>query len=488
MNISTDLSRGSTALFTDLYQLTMAQAYWKEGLANQQSVFHLFFRNNPFKGGYVVTAGLEYVVNFLKDLRFSNADLHYLEGIESSDGTPMFEKSFLAYLGRQQFSCSVDAVPEGTVMFPHAPIIRVEGPVIQCQIIESPLLNMINFQSLIATKAARMVMAAAGKDIMEFGLRRAQGIDGALSASRAAYIGGCSSTSNLLAGKQFGIPVAGTHAHSWVMSFDSELESFKSYARAMPGNCIFLVDTYDTIAGVEKAIEVGRILEARNQKLLGIRIDSGDLAYFSAIARDMLDQAGFMETKIVASNDLDEHIIDSLNDQDSEIDQWGVGTKLVTAFDQPALGGVYKLGAIHKDNGWIYKLKLSEQAVKINNPGVQQVRRFFNNDGMIADMIYDIHSFEEKQFKLIDPLDHTRRKVIAKTTPYKDLLIPVFKEGRLVYSLPEIEEIRTQVRHGLSQLDKGIKRFINPHRYPVGLEQSLHQLKNQLIMDLRKNS
>ncbi|MDH3711659.1 MAG: nicotinate phosphoribosyltransferase [Cyclobacteriaceae bacterium] len=485
MKITNDLYGGSLALLTDLYQFTMAYAFWKEGRGEEESVFNLFFRKNPFKGGFTITCGLSYVIEFLQQYQFVEEDLAYLRQLKGHDQTPLFEEEFLSYLKNLKFQCQVDAIPEGTVVFPHEPLIRIQGPIIQCQLLESPLLNLINYQSLVATKAARVFEAAKGEMIMEFGLRRAQGIDGALSASRAAYIGGCSSTSNVLAGKLFNIPVAGTHAHSWVMSFDNELEAFHRYAHAMPNNCVFLVDTYDTLQGVRHAIEVGKALREQGKELLGIRIDSGDLAYFSNRARKMLDQAGFQDAKIVASNDLDENIITSLNDQAADIDTWGVGTKLVTAFDQPALGGVYKLSAVRKDEDWNYKLKLSEQAIKVNNPGIQQVRRFTSNGKMVADMIYDLNTELSEDYVLIDPMDVTRRKKITSGVSYRDLLEPIFKDGQLVYHEPDIHEIREKVRNEIAQLDKAVRRFVNPHSYVVGLEKSLHHLKTELILKLR---
>ena len=463
----------------------MAYAFWKEGRGEEESVFNLFFRKNPFQGGFTITCGLSYVIEYLQQFKFRDEDLQYLAGLKGHDNTPLFDKGFLDYLKTLEFSCSVQAIPEGTVVFPHEPLIRLQGPIIQCQLLESPLLNLINYQSLVATKAARVVEAAREAPILEFGLRRAQGIDGALSASRAAYIGGCSSTSNVLAGKLFGIPVSGTHAHSWVMSFDNELDSFRSYAHAMPNNCIFLVDTFDTIQGIRNAIEVGKMLEQQGKKLLGVRIDSGDLAYFSNRARQMLDDAGFKDAKIVASNNLDENIIASLEDQNADIDIWGVGTKLVTAFDQPALGGVYKLSAIRQAGQWVYKLKLSEQAIKVNNPGIQQVRRFTANGKMIADMIYDINSSLQEPYTLIDPMDVTRRKSISSETEFHDLLIPIFDQGKLVYDTPDVHQVKKKVTREMQMLDKAVKRFVNPHSYVVGLESSLHHLKTDLIMKLR---
>ncbi|MCA9445228.1 MAG: nicotinate phosphoribosyltransferase, partial [Candidatus Omnitrophica bacterium] len=304
-----EIYRTGLGLLTDLYQLTMAYGYWKTGRAEREAVFHLFFRKNPFKGGYTIAAGLQYVADFVEGFRFSADDIQYLSILTGNDEKPLFEPSFLEYLADLDLRLDVDAVPEGTVVFPHEPLVRVKGPILQCQILETPLLNFINFQSLIATKASRIVTATGGEPVLEFGLRRAQGIDGGLAASRAAYIGGCDATSNVLAGKLFGIPVRGTHAHSWVMSFHNELSAFQEYAEAMPNNCVFLVDTYDTIEGVRNAIEVGKELRESGHEMVGIRLDSGDLAYLSIEARKLLDEAGFPNAAIVASNDLDEGII-----------------------------------------------------------------------------------------------------------------------------------------------------------------------------------
>ncbi|MGI9542194.1 MAG: nicotinate phosphoribosyltransferase [Cyclobacteriaceae bacterium] len=487
MNVIQNLYRQPLGLLTDFYQLTMAYGYWKQGLAQKESVFHLFFRRNPYQGGFTITAGLEYVIDYLNGFAFNEQDLDYLRSLHGNDGKPMFEPAFLDYLKKLEFNCQVDAIPEGTLVFPQEPLIRVQGEILQCQLLETPLLNMINFQSLIATKAARISLAAQGEPVMEFGLRRSQGIDGALSASRAAFIGGCSSTSNVLAGKLFGIPVSGTHAHSWVMSFENELESFKAYAEALPNNCIFLVDTYDTLQGVKNAIEVGKALKAQGKQMAGIRIDSGDLAYFSTKARELLDQAGFDQAKIVASNNLDENIVTSLKDQDAAIDTWGIGTKLVTAFDQPALGAVYKLSAIKTEQGqWDYKIKLSEQAVKVNNPGVQQVRRFRNNNSLVADMIYDQPLGVDESRTIIDPMDATKRRSLSSEHyQHEDLLQPVFRDGKQVYQKPDIKVIKQRVIEQIQSLDKGIQRFVNPHTYPVGLEQQLYDLKTKLIFKLR---
>ncbi len=478
--------RCSLGLLTDLYELTMAYGYWKLGRTDQEAVFHLFFRKHPFRGGYTIACGLAYVIDFLECFRFDQDDTDYLAGLKGNNGKPLFETAFLEYLRSLKLTCDIDAVPEGTVVFPQEPLVRVQGPILQCQIIESALLNMINFASLIATKAARVCSAAQGEPVLEFGLRRAQGIDGALAASRAAYIGGCSATSNVLAGRLFGIRVGGTHAHSWVMSFDDELEAFDGYARALPNNCIFLVDTYDTLDGVRHAIEVGRRLRERGHDLTGIRLDSGDLAYLSIEARRMLDEAGFARTFIVGSNDLDEHIIASLKNQGARIAVWGVGTCLATAHDQPALGGVYKLGAVRRPGGpWQHKVKLSEQAAKVTTPGRLGVRRYRSGESFTADMIYDLDQGVPDQAVIVDPVDATRRKLLPCDIEHEDLLLPVFRGGGRVYDLPAIDDSRNRAARQLSGFHPGVKRFVNPHEYPTGLEQGLFEYKTGLVLAAR---
>ncbi|GMU22735.1 MAG: nicotinate phosphoribosyltransferase pncB2 [Phycisphaerae bacterium] len=478
--------RENLALLTDLYQLSMAYGYWKLGRCDDEAVFHLFFRANPFKGGYTVACGLEYVLDFLREMRFVDSDLEYLRQLSGNDERPLFEPAFLDHLAGMQLRCDLDAVPEGTVVFPQEPLIRVRGPLMQCQLLETPLLNIINFQSLIATKAARICLAAGEGPVLEFGLRRAQGIDGALAASRAAYVGGCHATSNVLAGKLFGIPVRGTHAHSWVMSFDSELEAFDGYARAMPNNCVFLVDTYGTLEGVAHAIEIGRRLRERGHRMVGIRLDSGDLAYLSVEARQMLDAAGFPDAGIVASNDLDEHIITSLKEQEAAIAIWGVGTRLVTGYDQPALGGVYKLSAIRRAGGeWQNRVKISEQAIKTTTPGIQQVRRYRLGSEFIGDMIYDERLGVGQERHIVDPGDPTRRKAIPAEASEEDLLVPVIRGGQMVYDSPSLKDIRQRTGQQLSALHRSVKRFLNPHEYPAGLEKGLHELKMRLIAEAR---
>ncbi len=488
MRLTDQIYATSLTLLTDLYQLTMAYGYWKQDMAEQEAVFHLYFRKNPFGGGYTVAAGLEQVVEYLQALQFREEDLEYLASLKGSKGQPLFEQGFLDYLRDMRFTCDIEAIPEGTVVFPNEPLIRVRGPLLQAQLIETPLLTIINFQTLIATKAARIVDAAKGDRVIEFGMRRAQGIDGSLSATRAAYIGGVKATSNLLAGKLFNIPVSGTHAHSWVQAFDSEQAAFDAYGDAFPHDSVFLVDTYNTLEGVKKAIETAQNLKHLGFNLNGIRLDSGDLTYLSIEARKMLDEAGFTDTNIVASNDLDEHLITSLKQEGSKVNVWGIGTKMVTAYDQPALGGVYKLAALKKDgNDWEYKIKLSEQLAKTSNPGMQQVRRFYDeNDGYIADMIFNELEPLPKQLLIVDPLDITRRKTIAPDTAFKDLLVPVFEKGKLKYNLPSLDSIQAKTQDELRHLHESIRRYMNPHSYPAGLEESLHHFKTELILKLRE--
>lgn len=479
----------SLALLTDLYQLTMAHGYWKTGTLDREAVFHLFFRKNPFHGGYAIAAGLAPAIAWLEGFRFTPDDIAYLDALRGNDGAPLLDPAFLEYLGAMRLRCDIDAIPEGTAVFAHEPLLRVRGPLMQCQLLETALLAIVNFQTLIATKAARVCDAAKGDPVLEFGLRRAQGIDGALGASRAAYLGGCASTSNVLAGKRYGIPVRGTHAHSWVMSFDEEIEAFRAYARAMPNNCVFLVDTYDTLEGVRRAVEVGRWLREHGHALIGIRLDSGDLAELSIAARRILDEAGFHDASIVASNDLDEGLIQSLKHQGATISVWGVGTKLVTAYDQPALGGVYKLAAIREPGGpWKHRVKLSEQAVKISTPGIHQVRRFSRDGVFLGDMIYDVSEGAEPSRTAIDPLDITKRATFDEAAAHEDLLVPIYREGTLVYQPPPLDASRARARAQLAALPPTVRRFEFPQIYPVGLEKGLHAMRTELILKHREGS
>lgn len=476
---------GSLALLTDLYQLTMACGYWKAGASEREAVFHLTFRRPPFGGGYAIAAGIAPAIAFLRRLRFTPEDVAFLATLRDAAGAPLFPEGFLAYLRELRFTCTVDAVPEGSVVFPHEPLVRVRGPIAQAQLVETALLTLVNFQTLIATKAARVCQAARGAPVLEFGLRRAQGPDGALGASRAAYLGGVAATSNVLAGKLFGIPVRGTHAHSWVMFHGGDLPAFRAYAEALPGNCTFLVDTFDTLAGVRDAIAVGRELRARGHELLGIRLDSGDLAHLSIEARRLFDEAGFPGAKIAASNDLDEHLITSLHEQGARIDVFGVGTKLVTAFDQPALGGVYKLGASRDAAGaWHEALKVSEQPIKISNPGILAIKRLRQGGELVGDVIYDelagyagptLHDLE----------DPTRPPYAPPFDAAEDLLVRYLDAGQLVRAPDELETARARAAAELAQLSPRTRRFLNPQPYPVGLDAHVHARKQELIARAR---
>ncbi len=480
------LYRESLALLTDFYQLTMAYGYWKEGLQKKEAVFHYFFRHAPFQGGFTVSAGLEHLMDFIERFRFEQTDIDYLRTLRAQDQTPYFSDDFLTYLLNLRLNIDVDAVPEGTIVFSFEPLIRVTGPLIDCQLLETALLNLMNFPSLVATKAARIRVAAGQDTVIEFGLRRAQGIDGGVTATRAAYIGGCDATSNVLSGKLFGIPVRGTHSHSWVMAFEDESTAFDTYARAMPNNSLFLVDTYNTLEGVKRAIRVGKQLRQQGHELQGIRLDSGDLAYLSIKARKLLDQAGFPEVKIVASNELDEHLIAELKRQGAKITVWGVGTHLVTAKDDPALGGVYKLSAIRDPGGpWCYKLKLSEQMSKISNPGILQIGRFTEDGEHVADVIYDVGLGYSQPCKLVDPFDPTRTKLVPAHLKPTELLIPIFRQGKRVYDSPPLSAIREAVQTNLKGFYEGVKRFVYPHQYIVGMESRLYQLKVNLIEGIR---
>jgi nicotinate phosphoribosyltransferase len=478
--------RDSLALLTDLYQLTMAYGYWKSGTAEKQACFHLAFRRNPFGGGFAVACGLAPAIEYVESLRFAEDDLDYLSGLQGNDGRPLFEPGFLDHLRTLSFCCDLDAIPEGTVVFAQEPLVRVTGPLLVAQLLETPLLNLINFQTLIATKAARLRLAAGEDPILEFGLRRAQGIDGGLAAARAAYAGGVDATSNLLAGKIYGIPVKGTHAHSWVLSFDSELEAFETYAEALPNNCVFLVDTYDSLEGVRHAVQVGRKLRERGHKMVGVRLDSGDLAWLSREARRILDEGGFPKAQILASNDLDETLIAELKRQGAAIGVWGVGTRLVTAFGDPALGGVYKLTAVREPGGeWEDRVKVSEQPVKTTNPGILQVRRYRQGSEYVGDLLFDERDGLGTSPVMVDPLDLTRRKEIPADAEGEDLLVPVFRGGERVYDPPGLEAIRRRVGEQLAGFHGGVKRFVNPHRYPVGLELGYFERKTRLVMEMR---
>ena len=485
MNYRTLPFKSNMTLFTDLYQLTMGQVYWAEGMAEWESVFHHFYRSNPAGGGYTVACGLEAIVDYLTNLRFEDEEIEFLSTIPGNDGRPIFDPEYLSYLKRLEFSCDVDGVPEGTVMFPHEPLLRVKGPLLQAQLIETALLNLGNYATAIATAAARIAWAAGEAPVYDFSARRAPGMDGSLTATRSAYIGGFAGTSNVWAARHLSIPVhdiKGTMAHSLVMSFDTELDAFMAYARTLPNNCLFLVDTYGSLEGVRHAVEVGRHLRSNGFEMLGIRLDSGDLARLSKRARRMLDEAGFRQAAIVATNDLNEFLIQSLRVQDAAITVWGVGTKLMAQ----SLAGVYKLAAIRRPGGdWEARIKLSDQPLKISIPGLLQVRRYRTLNGNVADCIYDERTGLSEGGIMINLLDQTKQMRLPQTIESHDLLLPVLRQGRLVYELPTLEQIRHRRMVELHHVSDGTKRFDNPDEYRVGLEKSLYIQRENLILEHR---
>lgn len=464
------------ALLTDLYQLTMMQGYLRNRCEEKEAVFDLYFRKVPNGGGYAIAAGLEQVVEYIENLQFTDEDIEYLRGLQ------LFDEEFLKALRDLHFEGDIDAVPEGTPVFPFEPLVRVKARIFEAQLIETALLNLVNFETLIATKASRVITAAGGGQVMEFGLRRAQGPDAGILGSRASYIGGCQSTSNVLAGRKFGIPVSGTQAHSWIQCFESELEAFRAYARTFPDQCLLLVDTYNVLkSGVPNAIKVGLELEAQGHRFLGIRIDSGDLSYLSREARVMLDTAGLYHATIVGSNDLDEHTIWAIRAQGAPIDAWGVGTHLITSKDTPALGGVYKLAAEGKDGLFEPRLKVSENTTKITNPGIKKIVRFYDRGGKaMADLI----ALEDEHFTepltIFDPLQTWKKKTLTNFTT-KELLKPVFRGGKRVYDLPNLQEIQAYAKKELDTLWDEVKRLTNPHRFIVDLSPKLFDLKQDLL-------
>ncbi len=476
------------ALLTDLYQITMAQGYWETGKGDEEACFFMFFRDNPFEGGFAVACGCAQLAEMVDGFGFDADDISYLASLTAPAGGPLFDARFLAYLSTMRLSVDIDAVREGTIVFPMEPIVRVTGPIMQCQLLETALLNCMNFQTLIATKAARVCLAAQ-TPVAEFGLRRAQGAGGSLWASRAAVVGGCASTSNVLAGKKYGIPVSGTHAHSWVMAFDDELEAFRAYARSFPKNCVLLVDTYDVKRGIDNAITVGLEMRERGERLLGIRIDSGDLAWLAKHAREKLDAAGLSDCGIVLSNDLDEHAIASIRAQGAQVSSWGVGTKLATSYDQPSLGGVYKLSATRGsgDVAWTGRLKVSEQSSKLTIPGVLDVRRYVDAEGRLAgDMVFDVDAGVGTEETIVDPADVLRRKALAGMS-CTTLLAPLARAGASVLADEDRSAMaaRDRVAAGLAQLDESQKRLYRPHSYPVGLEMGLWNRRADLVARLR---
>ncbi len=474
-------------LLTDLYELTMMNGYY-DIKNDERVVFDVFYRKNPSCGGYAIVAGLEQVIDYIKNLHFDSDDIEYLRELD------LFDDNFLKYLENFKFTGNIYAIKEGTVVFPMEPLLKVEAPIIEAQLIETAILNIINHQSLIATKASRVCEAAKGDGVMEFGLRRAQGPDAGVYGARAAMIGGCVATSNVLCGKKFDVPVAGTHAHSWIMSFPSEYEAFRKYAELFPNNATLLVDTYDTLkSGVPNAIKVFKELkeEGKMPKKYGIRLDSGDLAYLSKKARIMLDEAGFVDATICASNDLDEYLIDDLKKQGAKIDLWGVGTSLITSKDCPSFGGVYKLAAIKKAGVVIPKIKLSEDAVKITNPGDKQVFRFY--DKKTGKIRGDIIGFINEKYKeeettvMFDPVDTWKKKeLLPDTYTVRELLEPVFINGECVYESESVMQLRDYCTKEKETLSDENKRFFNPHPVHVDLSYSLWKEKNRLIEEEKK--
>jgi len=477
----------SWALATDLYQLTMAQGYRMAGIADRQAIFHMFFRTAPFGGRYAVVAGIETFLEWLSSFRFTSDDIDFLATLPGKNGRPLFDVDFLRYLSDWRFRGSLEAMAEGTFVFPHEPMVRVRAPLLDAQLIETTLLSIVNYQTLVATKASRLRLAAGRDEVLEFGLRRAHGLNGGLSASRAAYIGGADATSNVLAAARYNIPVRGTHAHSWVMAFADELTAFEAYASVFPHNSVLLVDTYNTLEGVRNAIVAGKKLREQGADLMGIRLDSGDLAYLAIAARRLLDEEGFQETKIVASNDLDERLVASLKAQGAPIEIWGVGTKLATAFDEPALGGVYKLAAIEEENGrLVERMKLSDQAGKTSIPGCLDVVRLKNGSHYAGDVIFDTLTEQapgiaESLITIISPEDAWQRKVIKTESCTAALLLePFMLDGQRVGRVETTAAMRQRTLANLVAFDRAILRFDNPHAYAAGLSPSLHKRREKM--------
>lgn len=478
------MDRQNLTLLTDLYELTMMQGYFKNKDQNETVIFDAFYRNNPCDGGFAIAAGLEQVIQYVKNLHFEDEDISYLASLG------IFDKDFLDYLKDFKFTGDIYSVPEGTVVFPREPLVKVIAPIMQAQLVETAILNIINHQSLIATKAARVCYAAHGDGIMEFGLRRAQGPDAGTYGARAAMIGGCVGTSNVLCGQLFDVPVKGTHAHSWIMSFPDEYTAFKTYADMYPSACILLVDTYDTLkSGVPNAIRVFTEMRQAGIPLTfyGIRLDSGDLAYLSKKARKMLDDAGFPDAVISASNDLDEFLIQSLKEQGAAITSWGVGTHMITSKDCPSFGGVYKLAAVMgKDGRFIPKIKLSENTEKVTNPGNKTIYRIYEKDtGKIkADLIclVDEQFDENEPMLLFDPNEPWKKtKLAGGSYTLRELMIPVFQGGECCYTSPKVMDIRAYCQEELNTLWEETRRLVNPHKVYVDLSSKLYDIKIQLL-------
>lgn len=471
-------------MLTDLYQLTMMYGYFKSGMRNNMATFDMFYRSKDEGTHYAVFAGLEQLIDYLQNLRFEDEALDYLRSLN------IFDEDFMQELKNFKFHGDVYAVPEGTIVFSNEPLIRVTAPIFEAQLIETALLNIINHQTLIATKASRVVQAAEDDMVMEFGLRRAQGPDAGIYGARAAIIGGCRSTSNVLTGQMYNIPIAGTHAHSWVMSFPDEITAFRKYAEMFPSSCLLLVDTFDTLrSGVPNAITVFRELREKGYEPKGIRLDSGDLAYLSREARKMLDEAGFPDTVICASGDLDENLIRDLKLQGACINTWGVGTKLITSEDCPSLGGVYKMSAEYEDGRVVPKIKISENPVKITNPGEKKLWRIYDKDSgkAVADLISLSHETydESKPLTIYDPINTWKSMTLTNYT-MKDLHVQIFNKGECVYESPSLAEIQKHCAEEMDTFWEQYKRLLNPHRYKVDLSDSLWMLKNSMLQGYRR--
>ena len=478
-------------LLTDLYELTMMQGYFKNP-TNQTVIFDMFYRVNPCGGSFAITAGLEQMIEYIENLHFTDDDIEYLRSLH------IFEDDFLEYLRSFKFTGDIYAIPEGTVVFPREPLVKVIAPIMEAQLVETAILNIINHQSLIATKAARVCYAARGDGIMEFGLRRAQGPDAGIYGARAAVIGGCAGTSNVLTGQMFNVPVLGTHAHSWIMSFPDEYTAFKTYAKMYPNSCTLLVDTYDVLkSGVPNAIRVFEEMREEGVKLThyGIRIDSGDLAYLSKEAYKMLAAAGFDDATISASSDLDEYLIDSLKTQDAKINSWGVGTNLITSKDNPAFGGVYKLAAVKDADSTNFtpKIKLSENTEKVTNPGNKTVYRIYSKSTgkikadliCLADEVFD----PEETMIIFDPADTWKKtKVLGGTYELRELLVPVIREGKRVYTSPEVMDLREYCQKEQNTLWDESRRLVNPQKVYVDLSQKLYDLKKNLLEEMSEKA
>ncbi|MBF0500320.1 MAG: nicotinate phosphoribosyltransferase [Candidatus Riflebacteria bacterium] len=472
----------NTALLTDLYQLTMMNGYVEAGIADRMACFDLFFRQLPFGGGYAVAAGLEDALDYVANLRFSREDIDYLASLN------LFPVKFLEQLSEFRFTGEINALPEGTLVFPFEPILQVRGTLLEAQFLETALLNIVNFQTLIATKAARIWESSDRAPVIEFGLRRAQGPNGGMSATRAAYIGGCEATSNILAGKEFGIPVSGTMAHSWIMAHPDELTAFRAYAKIYPNKSIFLVDTFDTLReGIPHAITVGKEMKSQGHSLMGIRLDSGDLAYLSIEARQMLNEAGLHDVKIVASNDLDEWIVEALRHQGSKIDIWGVGTKLVTAAPDSALGGVYKLVALADERGEMRpRIKISQNVEKTTTPGEKAVYRIFDcNANMIADVMALSNEPPPSDTSVVIHHPQIEYKFSRIDTIHRieSLLVTVFAKGKRLLPHTDIQKIRARTKAQLDSLHSTHRRLTNPHSYRVGFSKTLRELKGAMIKE-----